>query len=65
MDLFDNYYEEYKKLPYECKAITNWLERIGDDIQHGRIETLNRNQLYSLSIVIRHADATCRECDCP
>ncbi len=65
MNLFDKYYEEYKKLPFECKAITNWLERVGDDIQHERIPELTSGQLYKLSIAMRHANAKCRECDCP
>jgi hypothetical protein len=65
MNLFDTYYDQYKKLPFECKPITHWLEMVGDHIQNGRISDLSNNQIYKLSIVMRHADTTCRECTCP
>jgi hypothetical protein len=60
---FDELYEKYKNIPYQCKPISAWLEDIGDKMQHGMV--LDESQQYRLSIAIRHSADTCKKCRCP
>jgi hypothetical protein len=60
---FDEYWQKYKHVPYHCKPIADWLEEVGNEIQHGMV--LDESQQYRLSIAMRHASDTCKKCKCP
>jgi hypothetical protein len=60
---FDEYWRKYKSVPYHCKPTSEWLEEVGDKMQHGMV--LDESQQYRLSIAIRHAASTCKTCQCP
>jgi len=65
MATFTEYWERYKHIPYYCKPILEWLEEVGDEMQHGGMPKLDESDQHRLSIAMRHAADTCKKCKCP